>query len=226
MKDFISEIRKINTDGLIYKYSEISIDMFKNNQCVRKVEIPVLRYGRRKKLIVQLLAWDIPDIVFLSVKESNDYRNADKVASIEQLVDLYREYDKEHSSGESIKNADVDGAFRVVLGMTAEQFLYQNLWWIFEKFNRDYYILLAATDFEHRTEIDVDEVVKEIFRYSADDYIAILLMVFWLCMQHPDPLSALKVYIVEKRIRYLPKEISQGLLSTIPVLTKNCENIH
>ena len=48
MKDFISEIRKINTDGLIYKYSEISIDMFKNNQCVRKVEIPVLRYGRRK----------------------------------------------------------------------------------------------------------------------------------------------------------------------------------
>lgn len=212
MKDFISEIRKINTDGLIYKYSEISIDMFKNNQCVRKVEIPVLRYGRRKKLIVQLSAWDIPDIVFLSVKESNDYRNADKVASIEQLVDLYREYDKEHSSGESIKNADADGAFRVILGMTAEQFLYQNLWWIFEKFNRDYYILLAATDFEHRTEIDVDAVVKEVFGYSADDYIAILLMVFWLCMQHPDPLSAPESLYCKKENTIFTKENITGFI--------------
>lgn len=116
MKNFVSEIKKINTDGLIYKFSEISIEMFKNNQCMRKVEIPVIRYGKRQKLIVQLSAWDIPNIAFLSVKASNDYRQADKVASIEQLVDLYREYDNEHSSAESIKNTDVDEVFRVVLG--------------------------------------------------------------------------------------------------------------
>lgn len=189
MKNFVSEIKKINTDGLIYKFSEISIEMFKNNQFMRKVELPVIRYGKRQKLTVQLSAWDIPNIAFLSVKESNDYRQADKVASIEQLVDLYREYDNEHSSAESIKNADVDEVFRVVLGMTAEQFQYQNLWWIFEKFNRDYYMLLAARNFEHRGEIDTNAVVKEVFGYSADDYVAILLMVFWLCSQHPDPLS-------------------------------------
>ena len=29
MKDFISEIKKINTDELIYKFSEISIEMYK-----------------------------------------------------------------------------------------------------------------------------------------------------------------------------------------------------
>lgn len=150
IKNFVSEVKKINTDGLIYKFSEISIEMFKNNQCMRKVEIPVIRYGKCQKLTVQLSAWDIPNIAFLSVKESNDYRQADKVASIEQLVDLYREYDNEHSSAESIKNADSDEVFRVVLGMSAEQFQYQNLWWIFEKFNRDYYILLAAKNFEHR----------------------------------------------------------------------------
>ena len=76
MKDFVSEIKKINTDGLIYKFSEIYIEMFKNNQCMRKVEIPVIRYGKRQKLIVQLSAWDIPDIAFLSVKAGNDYRYA------------------------------------------------------------------------------------------------------------------------------------------------------
>ena len=87
MKNFVSEVKKINTDGLIYKFSEISIEMFKNNQFMRKVELPVIRYGKRQKLTVQLSAWDIPNIAFLSVKESNDYRQADKVASIEQLVD-------------------------------------------------------------------------------------------------------------------------------------------
>lgn len=190
MKNFVSEVKKINTDGLIYKFSEISIEMFKNNQCMRKVEIPVIHYGKRQKLTVQLSAWDIPNIAFLSVKESNDYRQADKVASIEQLVDLYREYDNEHSSAESIKNADSDEVFRVGLGMTAEQFQYQNLWWIFDKFNRDYYILLAAKNFKHRNDIDINAAVKKVFGCSADDYVAILLMIFWLCSQHPDPLSA------------------------------------
>lgn len=189
MKDFVSEIKKINTDGLIYKFSEISIEMFKNNQYMREVEVPVIRYGRNQKMIVKLLAWDIPNIAFLSVSESNDYRHADKVSSVGQLVDLYREYDNEHSVGESIKNT-ADGVFRFVLGMTAEQFQYQNLWWIFEKFNRDYYILLAAENFEHRKEIDTNAAVKEVFGCSADDYVAILLMIFWLCSQHPDPLSA------------------------------------
>ncbi|MFR2635235.1 hypothetical protein [Neglectibacter timonensis] len=116
MRDFISEIKKINTDGLIYKFSEISIEMFKKNQYMRKVERPVIRYGRNQKLIVQLSAWDIPNIAFLSVKESNDYRHADKVSSVGQLVDLYREYDNEHSATESIKNA-ADGVFRVVFSV-------------------------------------------------------------------------------------------------------------
>ena len=151
MKNFISEIKKINTAGLIYEFSKISIDMFAKLECARDVELPpILRYGKMQRPIVQLLAWDFPNIAFLSVKESNDYRHANRVSTVGQLIDLYREYDNKHSAAESIKNADADGLFRVLLGMTAEQFLYQNWRWIFEKFNRDYYILLAATDFEHR----------------------------------------------------------------------------
>ena len=56
MKDFVSEIKKINTDGLIYKFSEISIDMFKKVQCWRNVEVPVVRYGKHQKIFVQLSA--------------------------------------------------------------------------------------------------------------------------------------------------------------------------
>lgn len=81
------------------------------------------RYGRNQKRIVQLSAWNIPSFAFLSAKGSNDYAHPDAVSF-----------------------------YRTVLGMTTEQFFYQNLWWIFAKLNRDYYILFAAADFKHRSE--------------------------------------------------------------------------
>ena len=90
MKHFISEIKKIHTDGLIYRFSELSIEMFGKNQCMREVAIPVIHLGRKQTKTVMLVAWDFPEIAFLSVKHSNDHRNADSVASVGQLVDLYR----------------------------------------------------------------------------------------------------------------------------------------
>ena len=53
MKNFISEIKKINTDGLIYEFSKISIDMFRNLEWIKDIELPpVLRYGRMQRPIV------------------------------------------------------------------------------------------------------------------------------------------------------------------------------
>lgn len=190
MRDFITEIRKIHTDDLIRCFSKISIDMFNNQEFNRDIEAPVILHGQRKVLVVTLSAWDIPDIAFLSIKNSNDYRNGNGQVYIGQLVDQYRKYSNEHSAAENMKSADADGIFRTVLGMTAEQFFYQDRQWIADKISRDYYILVAATNFEHRHEIDVATIVNETFGCSIDDYIAILLAVFWLCLKHPDPLSA------------------------------------
>lgn len=191
MKNFISEIKKINTDGLIYEFSKISIDMFRNLEWIKDIELPpVLRYGRMQRPIVRLSVWDFPNIAFLSVKNSNDYRHADRVASVEQLVALYREYDNQHSIAESIRDSNADMLHRAILGMTAEQFQYQDLQWIFEKFNRDYYILSAADNFENRDKIDTNASVKETFGCSVDEYVAMLFAIFGLCTQQPDPLSA------------------------------------
>lgn len=199
MKNFISEIKKIPTDRLIFTLSEKSISMFIKDNYLMPINIPVIHYGQKKILTITLTAWDILDIEFLSIKESNDYRYSSKAVPIDVLIDLYRNYDNERSAKEGIfKKSDADEPFRTLMGMTAEQFLYQNRAWIFEKFNRDYYILLAATNFDHRPEINVNAIVKEIFGFSADDYIALLLMVLWLCRQHPDPLTAPKELYCKK----------------------------
>lgn len=192
MADFISEIKKINTDSLIYKFAQQSIEMFKKGEDMKRVEIPVIRYGRQQKLCVQLTAWDILNIDYLSIKYSNDYRDGARKSSLGQLVNLYRKYENKTSVPKKLKSPviDPDDLFRVILGMTAEQFQYHSMVWLFERFNRNYYILLAAPSFEHRFEIDADNLMREVFGYTADDYVAILLVVFWLCSQSPLPLTA------------------------------------
>lgn len=206
MPDFISEIKKINTDGLIYEFSKLSIDMFKNDQYLKVLEVPVLQFGIPKIAKVSLSAWDIPNIEFLSVLHSNDFRRAKKVASLEYLINLYRKYDNNHSAADCIRHGDSNDLFRSILGMTAEQFQYQNRSWIFDKLNRDYYILYAATGFEHREKIDIASIVDNTFGFSVDDYVSVLLMIFGLCGHRPDPISALSNMGPRKESSVLTKE--------------------
>lgn len=85
--DFISEI-DINTDGLILRFAERSIEMFKKQESITKVEIPVVRYGRSQRLCTALSAWDIMNIDYLAVKHSNDYRDGKEKCSLGQLIDF------------------------------------------------------------------------------------------------------------------------------------------
>lgn len=206
MKDFITLIKRISAEWIIYNFSELSIEMFKKQEYWRDIEVPVKVNGRARTLIVKLSAWDIQNIEYLSICNSNDYRQSDRPFSIGELVDLYRDYENEHSVSEAIKNATGDDVFRLLMGMTAEQFQYQDCSWIYDTFNRNYHILLAAQNFEHRVELNIDDIVQEVFGLSANNYMSVLLIVFWLCMKHPDPLTAPEELYRKKEETVLTKE--------------------
>lgn len=212
MDPFVSELRKINTDGLIFEFSKLSIEMFKNDEAMRGIDFPIKHFGVVKSARVGLSAWDIPLIEYLSVIHSNDYRRASHLPSLGQLVNSFRKYDNEHSIAPVMKNGDVDVVFRAILGLTAEQFQFQDKSWIFDKINRDYYILHAAKHFEHNGAIDAASIVKEIFGYSIDDYIAVLMMVFGLCYYQPEPLVALDQLIYPDSPSVLTKENISALV--------------
>ena len=212
MDPFISELRKINTDGLIFEFSKLSIEMFKNDMAMKKIEVLIKHRGVVKLARVGLSAWDIPWIEYLSVIHSNDYRRADRLPSLGQLVNSFRKYDNEHSIAPAIKDGDADTVFRAILGLTAEQFQFQDKSWIFDKINRDYYILYAAKHFEHHNSIDANSIVEEIFGYSIDDYIAVLMMAFGLCYHHPEPLAALDYLKYPEDSSVLTKENISALV--------------
>lgn len=189
MRDFVAEIRRINTDGVIFELSKAAIEMFRDQQYQKAFEIVLNKFGIKKKVSVSLSAWDIQDIVYLSVIHSNDYRRKDHLPVMGSLINLYRGYENANSIAEELRSSNIDRIFRAILGMSAEQFQYENIGWIFEKFNRDYYILLASNDFDHRHLLDVNAVTKELLGLSADEYIMVLLMIFGLSRLDPIPLG-------------------------------------
>ena len=211
MRDFLAEIKRINTDGVIFEFSKASIEMFRDDQYRKPFEIALSKYGIKKKANVFLSAWDIQDIAYLSVMHSNDYRRMGHLPTMGNLINLYRGYENENSIAEEMGKFGIDRIFRTILGMTAEQFQYENIGWIFEKFNRDYYILVAARNFEHRSRLDVNTVTKELLDLSAEDYLMVLFMVFGLSRLDPIPLR----WFARLETKELPPVISRENIERI-----------
>lgn len=212
MDSFISELQKINTDALIFEFSKLSIEMFKNDTSMKKIEFTIKHCGIAKPARVDLCAWDIPLIEYLSVMHSTDYRRAKHPASLGKLVNSFRKYDNEHSIASEIRNGDINKVFRAILGLTAEQFQFQDKSWIFDKINRDYYILYSAKHFEHHDIIDANSIIEKTFGYSVDDYITVLMMVFGLCCHQPEPLAVLDWLIYPEASSVLTKENITALI--------------
>ncbi len=59
MDNFITAIRKTNTDGLIFFFSRLSIEMFKNNEYIMNLQYPLFKNGLLQNHTVTLMGWDI-----------------------------------------------------------------------------------------------------------------------------------------------------------------------
>ena len=82
-----------------------------------------------------LSAWDIPNMAYLSITNSNDYRNdimTEQLAG--RVVNLYRGYENKHSGSEYIGNNGLPSIFKYLMGMSYEQFKYANPAWIYQNY--------------------------------------------------------------------------------------------
>ena len=131
MDELITALRKIDTEHLIYWCSEKSIEMMKQNKPMIGIDCPVFS------------AWDILDIEYLSVVHSNDHRNSKKPPLLGTIVSLDRRV-ANHTIPEGMQVDSGSDIFKALLGMTAEQFQYQNLYWIYEKINRDWHSIIFS----------------------------------------------------------------------------------
>ena len=132
MKDFEGFIKNYATRDFIYFFAEKSIEIYKNQvekldeHLVCNITFPlnIIQHGFiHKQAKVMLSAWDIPNMAYLSITNSNDYRNdimTEQLAG--RVVNLYRGYENKHSGSEYIGNNGLPSIFKYLMGMSYEQF--------------------------------------------------------------------------------------------------------
>ena len=96
----------------------------------------------------------------------------------------------EHSESEYIKNAELADVFKFLMGMTYEQFKYQNPAWTLQSFNRNYHILTGSKNINREKNVDINQITGELFGLNVDELLTVELVIIWLCSKHPDPLNA------------------------------------
>lgn len=190
MKNFIQTIKGISAKELIYQFAEMSIDMCKKQEYLHDVDVSIIQENIRRVMTVKLSAWDIHGIQYHAICNSNDYRNSTTAYTVGQIIDLYRQFENQESPAEDLRKADLSGVFKIIFGMVSEQLPFQNMGWIYENFNRNYHILVASDKVNRNLSVSLEQIIREKFGWSIDEYISVQLIVYWLCMQHCDPLTA------------------------------------
>ena len=156
LKDFEAFIKTYSTRDFIYFFSQKSVEIYREHiygdettfGCSMTFPLEYFQYGFYYRTgNVMLLAWDIPNMAYLSIINANDYR---KNVMTEEMVgigvNLYREYENKHSGSEYLKNAGLPDIHKFVMGMSYEQFKYRNPEWIYQNFNRNYHILIGSSN--------------------------------------------------------------------------------
>ena len=172
-----------------------------------------------------LSAWDIPNMAYLSITNSNDYRNdimTEQLAG--RVVNLYRGYENKHSGSEYIGNNGLPSIFKYLMGMSYEQFKYANPAWIYQNYNRNYHMLIGSPNINREKIVDINVITNELFGLTAEELLAVEWIIWWLCSIHPDPLSAPEELYREKENSILTKKNLERVISYYSVTYEQVRN--
>lgn len=234
MKNFITFLKKYPTRDYIYLFSKISIEIYKKQlnhddddmNCCMKFPLDIMEFGCiPKQVLVMLSAWDIQDMAYLSIRHSNDFRNGNLLPQdVGTIVNLYRGHENEHSKGEFLKDASLPEIFKFIMGMTYEQFKYQNLAWPIQNFCRNYHILIASSNINREKIIDINQITNELFGLNVDELLAVEIMILWLSSKNPDPLSAPEKYYHRAETSVITKETLERVVAYYSITYEEVRN--
>ena len=206
MKDYVSFVKNTSTEEFIKFWGEMSIKIYQKqlkntdkSELNATINFPlkIHQYGFiQRNVEVMLSAWDIPDMIYTSICESNDYRNGHMTEDMAGYVtNLYRGFENDKSKIHYLKEVSLAGVFTYLMGMTYEQFEFQNLAWTLQNFNRNYHILVASDKICRKEIIDINAIVREQFGFGLDELLMTELIILWLCGQHSNPLTMIRFEI-------------------------------
>jgi hypothetical protein len=152
-------LHRTKLDRLLLLIANEIRGMFNRNESMRN--IPVIRFDGplHQKGNVTITAWNLSDLAYLAIKESNDFRALEpSVNHLIGLCNLFLGWDEKRSREEyeGLKNNEM--MLKIFVGLSQKQFWYQERHRFREEFNRQVE-LLEVIPFEIGSQLNLDGIV-------------------------------------------------------------------
>lgn len=169
----------------IYEYSKVLFDRDKGIRGVLNTDYEIIRDGKRIKGYFTVLAWELLDLAYYTIKYSNDYEGKGHITHDEliELLDIVRKYN------ENLIKKQNNPLILLLYTMTGEQFRYQRLFTL-DYITRENYILFECSK-KSDGEINREKEFKKLMGFSWREIITILAVEF----QRNDGLLHKKIHI-------------------------------
>lgn len=160
--------------------------MFNQNKPLKN--IPVIRFDGPlyQKGKVTVTAWNLSDLAYLAIKESNDFRTLEpSVHDLVGLCNFFLAWDEDRSRKEYEGLSNNEKVLKIFVGLSQKQFWYQERHRIREEFNRQVE-LLEVIPSEIGSQVDLEGVCKEVSGFDLRTFRTILLALFSVAITQSD----------------------------------------
>lgn len=205
-KEFCSLLKQFSVTGILKSTYEISKEIFFKNCSIKTLKQHVSEYDSKTgKLLEQdiiIQPWQFPDLIYKSIKYSNDYRGDQNLSRNKFLLILcitneYMESQTIPLTNELHSELDISS---FTYGFGAEQFKYQTTLICCRNLIRELYIIFSLTK-KQSSIIKPDEIVKEEIGVEWQDLIVVLYGIFIDSLFHQD---------INEAVNYLNLESSKN----------------
>ena len=121
--------RRLKSERLCFNCKKYLNEEFIRFWGEMSIPLEIQKYGFiQRNVEVMLSAWEIPDMIYTSICESNDHRNGHMTEDMAgHVANLYRGFESDKSGSLSVENVTLERLFAYMVGITYEQFEFQNL---------------------------------------------------------------------------------------------------
>ena len=184
--EIFRHLHRIKLDQLLLLIGNEIRGMFNRNEPMRN--IPVRRFAGPlyQKGNVTVAAWNLSDLAYLAIKESNDFRALEpSFNDLVGLCNLILAWDDERSKEEYEGLSKNEKMLKIFVGLSQTQFRYQELHRIRDEFNRQVE-LLEVIPSEIGSQVDLEGVCKEVSGFDLRTFRTILLALFSVAITQCD----------------------------------------
>jgi hypothetical protein len=141
-RDLFWYLRRSKLDNLLFLIADAIRGMFSRNQPIMSVSAVKVGGLYPRTGNVTITAWNLSDLAYLAICESNDFRAHEPSAhDLVALCNLFLVWDEQRSREELIGLSNDEFLIKFAVGFSQKQFWYQELHRVRQEFNRQVELL-------------------------------------------------------------------------------------